>query len=182
MGKPRTVDWQEDGIHLHPAEKYKLEALRAAAKEKNIKLSKKTEDGKRHTLTKSELIEELINAGETFPDAPEPKPKRPESAYNTFMKNQIARLKGLSENTDYRHTDIFKKAAENWRKDHPVVAKEPKEPKEVKEKKKRGPSAYNEWVAAQIARLKNEEGIADHKQRFKKAAAAYKTRKVASQE
>jgi hypothetical protein len=165
-----TVEWQEDGVHHHPATKYSKEALRAAAKEKGIKLSRAGENGKRVTLTKSELIDELISAGELFPEA---KAKRAPSAYNLFMKNQIKRIYDEEEKGDLKHTDIFRLAAENYRKLHPAVEKPVKE-KVVKDKKKRGPSKYNDWVSAQIKRIREEEPETNAKLAFKKAVDNYK--------
>lgn len=165
---PRTVNWQDDGVHLYDASKYSLPALKTAAKEKGIALSY-TEEGKRHTLTKSELIEALVSAGEIFPEPAAPKPKRAPSQYNKFIKKQIERLKAQG------HTGkLLGKAAENWRLTNPKVEKPPKEPKAPKVPKvKREPTAYNKWVKAQIARLKEEEGLS-HKQAFKKAPVNYR--------
>jgi NACalpha-BTF3-like transcription factor len=164
----KIVEWQEDGIHKHPADEYSLKALRHAAKDLGIKLSQ-LNDGKRHNLTKKEIIAKLVESGEVFAMKPDPKPKKKLTEYNIFIKNQIARLKNTHEGI--KHKQAFKKAAENWTKENPKTAKEPKEPKS---KIKKEPNAYNKWVSDQIKRIKEEEDQKDHKAAFKKAIANYK--------
>jgi hypothetical protein len=170
---PRTVNWQTDGVHLHDASKYPLPAIKAAAKEKGIALSHTVEGtDKRHTLTKAELISALVAAGEVFPEPPAKKAPRAQTAYNKFIREQIKRLK--TEQAPAPHREVFKKAAANWRLSNPVVEKPKKAPRVPKEPKvKREPSEYNKWVAAQIKRLKDEEGLS-HPQAFKKAPVNYR--------
>lgn len=174
--KSRTVEWQTDNIHKHPATKYSLDALKKAAKEKEIVLSKVVEvEGakKRRALTKVELIQALIQAGETFPE-PKEKVERGPSSYNLFMKQQIKKIKETGEQKD--HKAAFKKAAANWTLANPKEAKEAKAPKEPKEPKgpKKPPSEYNLWVAEQIKRIKESGEQKDNKAAFAKAISNYK--------
>ncbi|KAJ7729251.1 hypothetical protein DFH07DRAFT_850367 [Mycena maculata] len=40
--------------------------------------------------------------------------------------------------------------------------------------KKHKPSAYNKYMSVELARLKNEEGIQEHKERFQMALESWK--------